>query len=173
MAQLGSLRLQDVAQPVLPQRHEAGAFRQRAASQMRDGVAEENLVAVARIEESRQAVERSGEIVVVARLGGAGVQRHAHLWPRLWGRPGLGEQRALRHVGRGDPLRRRGEGRLRGVADGLEVDAAICRDGVVDDLQVALNDGARLGGIALPMTRALLDVGEEEGHRSRGKLGHG
>src|SRR5215207_4957948 len=115
------LRLQDVAQAVLTQRLESHRLGQCVARKSGDGVAEQNLLTVGRVEQTRQPVQAGGEIVAVTRLGCPGVKGHAHARPLPRARPRLVEQSALRVERRGDASWRGGEGRLRLVADRLEV----------------------------------------------------
>src|SRR3712207_5133048 len=71
-------------------------------------------------EEPRNAVERRAEVVAVALLGCASVQRHAHAYgskllvPCFVLERTLGSERGLHR------LRRRGEGGVERIADGLE-----------------------------------------------------
>ena len=70
---------------------------------------EQNLLAVGRIEETRQPVEGGGEIVPVVRFGHAGMQRHAHPQRSRRIAPVLGQQRALAGRRRPQRLFRRGK----------------------------------------------------------------
>ena len=66
-------------------------------------------------------------------------------------------------------LGRGGEGGLRRIADGLEVDAAVGLDGRIEQGEVALDRGRHRRPIPLPERGAALDIGEEEGDGAAGE----
>ena len=103
-------RLQNVAQAILAERLQRDRLGQRLAGESGNGAAEQNLLAVGRVEETRQPVQAGGEIVAVSRFGCPGVKRHADARPLLRARPGLTEQCALRVERRRHSLWRCGEG---------------------------------------------------------------
>ena len=97
------LRLQDVAQTVFAEGFEGDSIRQRITQEAGNGVTEEYLSAVCRVEESGEAIERSGEVVAAGiRFGLAGVQRHPHAQGAEFA-PVLGQERTLPNDGGGQP----------------------------------------------------------------------
>ena len=152
--------LQAVLAQVAQRRRRPAARR----DQLRGRAREQDLAAVAGREQARDAVERRAEVVAVALLGLAGVQRHAH--PERPGRaPGFGRERAL------------GGQRPRPSASGAVAKAAQKASPTVlktwppcglDRLRAAARRGGRAAAAiacrqALPEPGAALDVGEEEG----------
>ena len=113
----------------------------------------------------RGAVDRPAEVVAVAELDLAGVQRHPH-GDRVGGRPWLLPHRLLQFDRRRGRCRRPVEDRERGIAltAGLDEPAAAERDHLLDDLVVPCERRRHGFGIPLPRGGRALDVGEQEGH---------
>ena len=115
--------------------------------------------------------ERWPEVVAVALLGFAGVQRHPH--PQRDGvRPFLGQQAPLRFDGCGDRLTGALEGGGDAVAPGREHEAAVSIYGAAQDGVVACQRLFHDGGMRVPQLGRALDVGEQECHRARWTNAH-
>jgi hypothetical protein len=93
--------------------------------QLLDGLGHQDLATTCHAEQTRQTVERSGEIIPFSRFGLAGVDCHAGPQGSELVGPGLCEQRQLSRKGRAERGRRRGKGGLRAIADRLEEDTPV------------------------------------------------
>ena len=159
------LRLERVTKPVLPEVAQGAALGERVPGELPDRMGEEHLAAVASRQEPEQPVDGGHEIIApVVRLSFSGMQRHPHA-KRPQRPPVLDEQSPLGGQGGGDGLRGCREGRLDGVADNLEGDAAVRLDGLSEQGEVTLDGLRHRRSVVLPALRAAFDVGEEEGNR--------
>ena len=165
-------RLQQVAQAVAPQGTQAGARREVLGDQTLDHRRQQNLGAVASGEQPRQPVQRSGQVVTVARNRLARVEGHAHAQRTADRRPRGVEQRALGLRCRRYRLRRAGKRRLSRVADHLEQHATVALDRATQQGEVAIDVGGRRCTIPLPPGGAALDVGEQERDSAAGERRH-
>jgi hypothetical protein len=165
-------RLQQIPQPVLPEILESGICGETGADQLLDRLRDENLATMADGQQSRQAIERGGEVVAtVIRNRFPGVQRHADpQW--IWCAPVLAEQRLLSGQGRGHGVRGGGEGGLHGIPDGLEMDPIVGANRLAEQHQVTIDSGRHGRTIAFPSPRRPLDIGKEEGDGTVRQLGH-
>jgi hypothetical protein len=121
---------------------------------------------VAGRQEQGQPVDGGRDVVTpVIGLSHSGVQRHPHA-KRSQRPPVLDEQGSLGGESGGDGLGGCREGRLDGVTDHLERDAAVRLNGLAEQGEVALDGVRHRRSVLLPECGAALDVGEEEGHRS-------
>jgi hypothetical protein len=166
------LRVQDVAQAELAEGFDGHTRWQRVSDQTGHGVAEQHLAPMRRIEDAGQAVEGGSQIVPVLRLGFANVQGHSY--PQGSGRigPGLSEERPLPIERRAHPKLGRGKSRLRAVPNDLVEDAAVGGDDAAQYGEVPLDRHAHGGAVAFPQASRTFDVGEQEGDRPAGQLGH-
>ena len=140
--------------------------------QLPGGFGQQHLTTGAGCQEPGEAIERGGEVVAIVRCRGAGVQRHAHR-DRTERAPVFGDQGALGGNRGQHRVERRGKGGLNGIADGLEADAIVGADRLVEKREVALDGGAHRRRVLLPTPGAPLDVREQKGDGAAGKVAHG
>ncbi len=151
----------EVAQPVLAQVHELAPRRKAARDERRARARDEHLVAVADREQARHPVDRRSEEVVIADLGGPGVDRHPDAQAARLG-PAVTVERVLaldRRGQRGLALVERGE---HPVAGRLDDRPARILDGRPEQGVMRGEGGAHRGPVLLPEPRAPLDVREQE-----------
>src|SRR5262245_6352979 len=100
-------RLEDIAQPVLAERAEAGSVQQGVATQAGNRLGQQNLAAMRRFQKPRHAIETTSQVISVMRFGGAGMERHSDtrtrrgIGPRPCDQGALGAQRGRDHLGGG------------------------------------------------------------------------
>ena len=166
------LRLQQIAQPVLPQIPQLGPRGQGTTGQLLDGLGEQDLPAMASCQQPREPVQRGRQVVPPRiRRGFSRMQRHPHP-QRAEIAPVLGQERALAGDGGPQRLFRRGEGGLGAIADGLVEDPVVGGNQTLQDGQLPIDRLPHGGPIPLPERGTALDVGEEEGDGAGGKIGH-
>ena len=120
-------RLLQIPQAVGAERAQADAGRQGTSDQPLDDLRQQDLGAVPGRQQAGQPVERSGEVIAVARDGFPGMERHAHPQGSRRVGPGLGLQSPLSSDGSRDGVGSGGKGRLDRVPHGLEQHAAMAR----------------------------------------------
>src|SRR5581483_6581250 len=151
-------RFREVLQPV---RAEVGGL---PLDQVARGLGEEHLPAVPGGRDSRAQVHVGAHVALVGQVRRAGVEPHADA-DRAAAKRRL---RLPRRLGRVDGGR---EGDAEGISLGIHLDATVPREGLAQQAAVL---GERLGvGLGAEVVQQLggaLDVGEQEGHRSRGQI---
>jgi hypothetical protein len=100
------------------------------------------------------------------------MQPHPHLRGSHALRPRLPQQRSLGIEGRSNPIRGGRERRLDRITDGLEVDAIVRRDGLIEQGEVAVHRGLHGCPIPLPERGASLNIREQEGDGAGWEIGH-
>lgn len=154
----------EVGQAMVAQIQEVDAGREVVSGETGGGLRAEHLAAPAQGQEAGGSIEGRPEVIVSARLGGAGMDGHANPQgyrrsPLLLDKGALAVQRC-RQRGRG-----RGEGGAQAVAGVGEDPALGLFHGAPHDLVVTGQVFGHCLLVALPATRAGLDVREEEHHR--------
>ena len=166
------LRFQQVPQSVLAQVTQLNVWWKGAPGKLPHRMRQDDLAAMSRCQQPGEPVEGSREIVTAGiGLRFASMQRHAHV-QAIHHFPFLGEQRALGVERGGDGGRGGGKRGLHCVADRLEVDAAMGRDGRIQKREMALNGRRHCRPVPLPELGAALDVGEEEGDGAARQVSH-
>ena len=164
------LRLREVAEAVPAEVEDCGIRRQGVAGETGGGGRNERLPTVASGQESGQPIEARRQ-VVAARIGCrlAGMDRHPD-GERRGRTPFFGRERPLAIQRGRDGAGRGREGGLGGIPDLLEHDPAVGVGGATEEDEVALDGGTRRLPVALPPSRAALDVREQERDRSPRQL---
>jgi hypothetical protein len=157
------LGLQDIAQAERPKGFQAGILWQTVAGKLGHREAEKNLFTMGGLEQARQAVKASGEIVSITWFSGSRMERHADTRSvgKIW--PGFLDETSLSIERRGHALGCGKECRLRTIANSLEADSAMHLNRVLDDRELAINNDPCRGSVAFPLPRAALDISKEEG----------
>ena len=122
-------------------------------------------------EQARDPVERRSEIIAVAELHRARMQRHAHAELRCFG-PRLAMHRALRVERRGECVGRRMERGAERVAARLEHVPFVIVDAVLEQRIMSRECRAHRRGVRFPQARAALDVGEQQRDGAGRKVCH-
>ena len=170
--------LEDALRGKIPEAVLAEVLQVHAGEQLvteipRDGIRGEDFPTIRGREQPAQAVQPRRAIVTIGlRHDLANMEGHAHAG-RWRDRPGFREELLLRRDGgteRPCGARKRG---LEGIADDLVDDAVLLRDGGTQDGVVPFIDHGHGLRPAFPVRRASFQVGEEEGHASRGRISHG
>ncbi len=163
-----------VPQPVAAKVEQRHAVGQGVAHQLGRGPGHHRLAAVGHGPEPGRTDDGRARVPALVGLRLPGVHGHAHA-DRLAGGPRLPGQGQLGLHRRRHRIRGPGEGGHHTVALPLlhRPEAAMGADGRGQDLLLA-GDGAGGGrAVGLPRQRGPLHVGQEEGHRSRGRPHHG
>ena len=161
------LRPVDVAKPVRAEVLELDRLREPVAGEHGRDRGADDLAAVGDGEDPRHPIEGGTEVVPVARLGGARVERHPD--PQRAGLvPGRIAQRALGGDRRVDGRDGVGEDREHPVAGRLDHAAAMPVDARAQEPIVLGERRTHPVGVLFPEARAALDVREQEGrHRAQ------
>ena len=146
----------------------AKRFQRRAggkpiAAQVVRDLGQERLPAVRYRQQARDMIERSAEVVVVAKLRRTCVQGHSYADRKRLG-PGLGMQRLLCGQPRQYCLRRGGKRDAKGIADGLEDMTATRGNGLPHQFVVARDRRLHRRMTCLPQSRAAFNVSKQEGN---------
>ena len=119
-------------------------------------------------EEARHAIDGGSEVVTVAFVGRAGVNRRAHS-QSIDGRELFGRKCALSVEHRGDGIFGAGKGGAERVTDSLEDVTAMLSDGRAHHLVVTADGGLHRGSVPFPSLGAAFDVREGKSDRAGGK----
>ena len=160
-----ALRASKVAQLAHPQVGEHDVIGQRVDDEFGRRTRAQDLAARGQRPQSGGAVDRPSEVVAVAKLDLAGVQRHPDTHG-LAQRPRLAGDRFLQLDGGGGRRRRPLEDRERRIALAARLDqpsAAGCDD-LFDELVVSGQRHRHGVGVCLPGRCRPLDVGQQKGH---------
>ena len=131
------------------------------ADQRRDRLRQQDLAAVRDAHDSSGAVDRYTEEVIVAALCHPGVKPSAHAQCNAVRRGGIGEP-LLQLQRRGDRIERIVERAVRAVAAHFYDYAVVILNGGAHDRVVARECKLHPIVLAIPQSRAALDVGEQE-----------
>jgi len=159
---IDALGHQQVLKPMCTQIPQVVIRREVIGEKAARGFGEKHLIAIAGRQDPGQTVQTGGQVVAIARRCFTDVDRHAHTQGTEMA-PVLGGKSTLASGGGGDGSGNGGEGRLHGVANGLEENTVLGRNGRVEQREVTLDHRPHRRGIALPARGAALDIGEEEG----------
>ena len=164
------LRSCESSQRLFAELHQIPALGQIIANQRGDRLGQEDLPAVRQSPQPPRTVDRRTEVVAVALVRLARVDRHAHL-QRQPLRPSVRCERLARSKRGADGRAGLGEHAERAVAFAarLEHDTAGNAHGTFDQLVVTLDRHGHRVGRALPQRRGTFDVGEQEGHDASGQ----
>ena len=161
------LRPPEILEAVHPEVGQARLLRQSVDDEPRGRIRHEDLVAVSDGAQPSASDHRLTEVVaLVAQLGLAGVDGHAHVEVgALW--PFLAEEPSLRVDRGGDGVGRACECGHDAVAFSLLdwPNATMVSDRLVEDLVVPRNRHRHRAGRVLPPSSRSFDVGQQEGHR--------
>jgi hypothetical protein len=155
------LRPGQILEPVLAEIEQARLRRQLAVSHVGRGRRDQDLAAIRDPEKPRTAVHALAEVVVVARLGRTGMDRHADL-DAADVREILAAERLLGGQGRRDGIGRRDESGVERVAGGAEHVPARPQQRLAHEVVVAGHGDAHGFGPRLPALGRALDVGDQE-----------
>jgi hypothetical protein len=155
------LRPGQILEPVLAEIEQARLRRQLAVSHVGRGRRDQDLAAIRDPEQPRTAVHALAEVVVVARLGRTGMDRHAHL-DAADVREILAAERLLRSQGRRDGIGRRYEGGVERVAGSAEHVPARPQQRLAHEMVVPGHGDPHRFGPRLPALGRALDVGDQE-----------
>ena len=135
------------------------------------GIRQEDLLPISDTKQVSETIERGTEVVTIARRRFSGMNRHPHgQHPEF--APVFPPQRNLGLDRGANGLGNCWEGSLDGIADFLEEDAVVGRDGFFDYREMALHclEGGPL--VSLPALGAPLDISEEKGDGAGWEFGH-
>lgn len=165
------LREIEITQPVLASIYELVPVGSRVRKERPAGAGDKDLATVADREQPGDAVEDGPEIVVVAALGGARVNRHPHP-ERTRASPVVRGERSLSFQRRADRGAHRVEHGEQPVPGGLDDDAAGVPDHGCQQPIVRLERGCHRLVVIFPEAGAALDVRDQERTRHRGPIDH-
>jgi len=140
------------------------------AGERRRGARYQNLPAVRDRQQACDPIERRSEVVTVALVRLAAVDRHPH--EELDRSPIGVVEGMLRFDGGPDRVSCAGKHRHQAVAGMLDYVPGMGSDGGPDDLVMPCERAVHGGLVVLPATGAALDVGEDEGDRTRRERVH-
>ena len=151
----------DVAQTMHAEIDQLGLGLQFAVRQVGGGLRNERLAAVGDRQQPRRAIDALAEIVAVALLDGAGVDRHSD-WQAADRLEILRRKRAQGRERGPDRLRRRDERGAERVAGGLEHTPVVRCDGATQGFVVQRERGPHRPRRGLPAPHRSLYVSEQE-----------
>ncbi len=165
------LGTRQVLEPLHAHVAQRNLVREHVAQELAGRARHEHLAAVACREQACDAVQRRPEVIPVAKVGVARVERHAHRDGDGRG-PWLRDQRALRRSCGRERIGRAGECGAERIADRLEDVSVVRGDHFAHQRVVTGECDPHLRGKAVPQAGAAVDVREQERHGPARKRAH-
>ncbi len=150
---------------VLAEFEERAAGRQTLMQDRGRSAGDQHLAAVAEREKARGAIDRRAEVVRVALVGCARVDRHAHVQSTHFGKVRPAQRALRRERGRCSALRPR-KGDAKCVAYRLEDRTAVDRDRLAQQAVMKAYGALHRRAVPVPARGASFDVGEQKRHRA-------
>ena len=166
-----TLRLVDAPQMSLSEREQRDPLRESGADQGARRLGEEGLSSVAHRTNASRAYDVETDVSLLVYRGLAGVQSHAHADGLPVG-PVRGRMCALCFDRSRNGISRAREGEEECVSLGIDLDAVVATERATNDSSVRGQDFGIPVAEPLEQLRRVLDVGEDERHRSGRQRGH-